>query len=211
MRVVTVICFECSFHTLQHVRELPEFAYLMSIDRSRWPRCLLWHGWLPGLKGGLVNLGVETVVFPRVVRLVWCLLWPYMSPGVVILILCLMLSLNFLLIILSAVLNVLVPCLSLLGSLLSMSDLLVRMCPLVSVLLSTSKSVRKAMKLWDISGDGGFWKVQLDVRDLGGHLDFTFRARAGTLSNKIGKATVGVASVGAFTSGFSGQIGAGSW
>ena len=29
------------------------------------------------------------------------------------------------------------------------------------------------MKLWDISGDGGFWKVQLDIRDLGGHLDFT--------------------------------------
>ena len=40
------------------------------------------------------------------------------------------------------------------------------------VLLSTSKSVRKAMKLWDICGDGGFWKVQLDVRDFGGHLDF---------------------------------------
>ena len=52
------------------------------------------------------------------------------------------------------------------------------------VLLSTSKSVRKAMKLWDISGDGGFWNVQLDVRDLGGHLDFTLRARAGTLSKK---------------------------
>ena len=44
--------------------------------------------------------------------------------------------------------------------------------PCKCVLLSTSKSVRKAMKLWDISGDGGFWKVQLDVRDLGGHLDF---------------------------------------
>ena len=44
------------------------------------------------------------------------------------------------------------------------------------VLLSTSKTVRKAMTLWDISGDGGFWKVQLDIRDLGGHLDFTFRA-----------------------------------
>ena len=29
------------------------------------------------------------------------------------------------------------------------------------------------MKLWDISGDGKFWKVQLDLRDLGGHLDFT--------------------------------------
>ena len=41
------------------------------------------------------------------------------------------------------------------------------------VLLSTSKPVRKAMKLWDISGDGRFWKVQLDVRDLWGHLDFT--------------------------------------
>ena len=37
--------------SLQHVRELPEFAYLMSLDRSKWPRCLLWHGWLPGLSG----------------------------------------------------------------------------------------------------------------------------------------------------------------
>ena len=39
---------------------------------------------------------------------------------------------------------------------------------------------------------GGFWKVQLDVRDLGGHLDFTFRARAGTLSNRVREATLGV-------------------
>ena len=74
------------------------------------------------------------------------------------------------------------------------------------VLLSTSRAVRKAMKLWDISGDGGYWKVQLDVRDLGGHLDFTFRARAGALSKRVGEATVGVASVGA-----SGQVGSGSW
>ena len=36
---------------LQHVRELPELAYLMSVNRSNWPRCLLWHGWLPGLIG----------------------------------------------------------------------------------------------------------------------------------------------------------------
>ena len=36
---------------LQQVRELPEFAYLMSLDRSNWPRSLLWHGWLPGLSG----------------------------------------------------------------------------------------------------------------------------------------------------------------
>ena len=27
----------------------------MSLDRSKWPRCLLWHGWLPGLNGMLGN------------------------------------------------------------------------------------------------------------------------------------------------------------
>ena len=45
--------WECSFHPLQHVRDLPEFSSLMSLDRSKWPRCLLWHGWLPGLNGML--------------------------------------------------------------------------------------------------------------------------------------------------------------
>ena len=34
---------------LQHVRDLLEFSSLLSLDRSKWPRCLLWHGWLPGL------------------------------------------------------------------------------------------------------------------------------------------------------------------
>ena len=61
------------------------------------------------------------------------------------------------------------PFLILLGSLLFMSGLLARMCPLVSVFVSVP--LNRSMKLWDISGDGGFWKVQLDVRDLGGHLD----------------------------------------
>ena len=75
------------------------------------------------------------------------------------------------------------------------------------VLLSTSKSVRKAMKLWDISGDGSFWKVQLDVRDLGAHLDFTWRARAGTLSKRSAEATVGVAAVGALPLGFQVKLG----
>ena len=69
------------------------------------------------------------------------------------------------------------------------------------VLLSVSKSVRKATKLWDISGDG------LDVRDLGGHLDFTRRARAGTLSKRIGEATVGVAAVGALPLGIQVKLG----
>ena len=99
-----------------------------------------------------------------------------------------MLNRSCMLRILSAVLSVLEPCLSLL-------------------LLTTSKSVRKDMKLWDISGDGGFWKVQLDVRDLGDHLDFTFRARAGTLSNRVRDATFGVASVGALHLGFQVELG----
>ena len=80
-------------------------------------------------------------------------------------------------------------------------------CPGKCVLLSTSKSVRKAMKLWDVSGGGGFWKVQLDVRDLGGHLDFTLRARAGTRSKRIREATFGVASVGASPLGFQVKLG----
>ena len=47
--------------------------------------------------------------------------------------------------------------------------------PWKCVLLSTSKAVRGSMKLWDVSGDGKPWKVERDVRDLGGHLDFAKR------------------------------------
>ena len=43
--------WECLFPPLQHVRDLPEFAYLMSLDRSKWPRSPLWQGWLLGLNG----------------------------------------------------------------------------------------------------------------------------------------------------------------
>ena len=75
------------------------------------------------------------------------------------------------------------------------------------VLLSTSKSVRKTMKLWDVSGSGGFWKVQLDVPNIGGHLDFTLRARAGTPSKRVRDATLGVASVGALPLGFQVKLG----
>ena len=71
--------------------------------------------------------------------------------------------------------------------------------PVKCVLLTTSRAVRRAMKLRDVSGDGGFWKVQLDVRDLGGHLDFTFRARAGTLSKRVAEVTLGVATGWCFT------------
>ena len=41
--------WECTCPPLHHVGELPEFASLVSLDRSKWPRCLLWHGWLPSL------------------------------------------------------------------------------------------------------------------------------------------------------------------
>ena len=45
-----VICLgNVPFHLFLHVRELPEFSSLLALDRSKWPRCLLWHGWLPGL------------------------------------------------------------------------------------------------------------------------------------------------------------------
>ena len=44
-------CTSPSPHPLQHVREPPEFAHLLSLNRSNWPRCLLWHGWVLGLSG----------------------------------------------------------------------------------------------------------------------------------------------------------------
>ena len=53
------------------------------------------------------------------------------------------------------------------------------------------------MKLWDVSGHGKPWKVELDTRDLGGHWDFIERARAGALSRRVREATHGVAAVGA--------------
>ena len=48
--------WDCTFPPLLHVRELPEFSYLLSLDRSKWPRGLLWNGCLPGLScdGGRV-------------------------------------------------------------------------------------------------------------------------------------------------------------
>ena len=49
--MVMVICFGNVLFPLHHVRKLPGFAFLMSLHRSKWPCCLLWHGWLPGLTG----------------------------------------------------------------------------------------------------------------------------------------------------------------
>ena len=43
--------WDCPFPTLVEIRENPEFHDLMRLDKARWPRCLLWHGWLPMLSG----------------------------------------------------------------------------------------------------------------------------------------------------------------
>ena len=43
--------WECTFPPLVEIRESPEFHDLMRKDKAHWPRCLLWHGWLPKLYG----------------------------------------------------------------------------------------------------------------------------------------------------------------
>ena len=52
------------------------------------------------------------------------------------------------------------------------------------------------MKSWLISDGGDPWKVELDVTDLGGHLDTTLRGRAGTLTDRIKSEVLKVAAVG---------------
>ena len=36
--------WDCTFPPLVEIRENPEFHELMEMDKSYWPRCLLWHG-----------------------------------------------------------------------------------------------------------------------------------------------------------------------
>ena len=43
--------WECPYPPLVEIRENPEFYDLMRMDKAHWPRCLLWHGWLPMLSG----------------------------------------------------------------------------------------------------------------------------------------------------------------
>ena len=53
------------------------------------------------------------------------------------------------------------------------------------VLLSTSREVRYGMKSWVLSQEGDQWSVRFDVRDLGGHLDTTFRGWSSTLAARV--------------------------
>ena len=50
------------------------------------------------------------------------------------------------------------------------------------VLLGTSREVRRDMRDWVLSDGGDKWSVKFDVRDLGRHLDTTFRGWSSTLA-----------------------------
>ena len=41
--------WECLFPPLVEIPKNPEFHDLMRLEKAHWPRCLLWHGWLPML------------------------------------------------------------------------------------------------------------------------------------------------------------------
>ena len=43
--------WECTCPPLVEIRENPEFHDLIRMNEGHWPRCLLWHGWLPKLSG----------------------------------------------------------------------------------------------------------------------------------------------------------------
>ena len=79
--------------------------------------------------------------------------------------------------------------------------------PSKCVLLRTSKAARRRMTAWRNRNEGCFWAVKLDVRDLGGHLDVTLRAVAGTLTNRVNIATTQVPAVGALPLGFQRMLG----
>ena len=71
----------------------------------------------------------------------------------------------------------------LLASLLVMSRLVGQEpAPSKCVLLSTSREVRRDVKELVLSLEGDKWSVKYDVRDLGGHLDTTFRGWSSTLA-----------------------------
>ena len=57
--------------------------------------------------------------------------------------------------------------------------------PSKCVLLSTSRVGRRDMKDWVLSQEGDRWSVKFDVRDLGGHLDTTFRGWSATLAARV--------------------------
>ena len=68
------------------------------------------------------------------------------------------------------------------------------------------RKVRNDMKGWAVSDAGDKWIVRLDVRDLGGHLDSTLRARAAALGYRISAAVPRVHSVAVLPLDFCGRL-----
>ena len=78
--------------------------------------------------------------------------------------------------------------------------------PKKCVFLSTSREVRSDMMCWTVSDTGDQWIVRLDVRDLGGHLDSTLRARAVTLGFRMSAAISRVCAVAVLPLDFVGRL-----
>ena len=51
LMVMVTFFWECTFPPVVEIRENPEFHDFIRMDKGHWPRCLLWHGWLPKLSG----------------------------------------------------------------------------------------------------------------------------------------------------------------
>ena len=74
---MVIFFWECSFPPFVEIRENPEF--LMRMDKGNWPRCPLWHGWLPLLSGvNGFSLWAE-VAADGAAHLLDCALGPYSS------------------------------------------------------------------------------------------------------------------------------------
>ena len=69
--------WECTFPPLVEIREHPEFHDLMEMDKTSWPRCLLWHGWLPLISGTNGNSPWAEDPADGAANLLECALGPY--------------------------------------------------------------------------------------------------------------------------------------
>ena len=78
--------------------------------------------------------------------------------------------------------------------------------PTECVLLGTCVDIRRKMKSWVISSEDDDRKVELDIRDICGHLDTTLQGRPGTISGRIQREITQLAADGALPLGFKGKL-----
>ena len=72
--------------------------------------------------------------------------------------------------------------------------------------MSTFGEVRKDMRAWTLADEGDRWIVKLDVRDLGGHLDTTFRGWSATLASRVKLVLSRLALISVFPLDFHGKL-----